>query len=52
MTNYDLITNTEYKYLTYICGELQVVHDYFLKCVSDRDVRLSLILKNSHQNII
>lgn len=46
MTNYDLITSKEYKYLTYICGELQVVHDCFLKCVSDRDVRLSLILKN------
>ena len=46
MKNYDLITNTEYRYLTYICEELQVVHDCFLKCVSDRDVRLSLILKD------
>ena len=46
MTNYDLITNTEYRYLTYICEELQTVYDSFLKCVSDRDVRLSLILKD------
>ena len=46
MKNYDLITNTEYRYLTYICEELQTVYDSFLKCVSDRDVRLSLILKD------
>jgi hypothetical protein len=46
MKNYDLITNTEYRYLTYICEELQTIHDCFLKCVSDRDVRLSLILKD------
>ena len=46
MTNYDLITNKEYKYLTYICEELQKVHNYFLKCVSDRDVKLSLVLRD------
>ena len=46
MKNYDLITNTEYRYLTYICEELQTVYDSFLKLVSDRDVRLSLILKD------
>ena len=45
MTNYDLITNTEYRYLTYICEELQTVYDSFLKLVSDRDVKLSLVLK-------
>jgi hypothetical protein len=46
MTNYDLITNKEYKYLTYICEELQKVHDCFLKCVTDRDVKLSLVLRD------
>ena len=46
MTNYDLITNKEYKYLTYICEELQKVHDCFLKYVSDRDVKLSLVLRD------
>jgi hypothetical protein len=46
MTNYDLITNKEYKYLAYICEELQKVHDCFLKCVSDRDVKLSLVLRD------
>lgn len=46
MKNYDLITNTEYRYLTYICEELQTVYDSFLKLVSDRDVKLSLVLKN------
>ena len=46
MTNYDLITNTEYRYLTYICEEIQTVHDSFLKLVSDRDVKLSLVLKD------
>ena len=45
MKNYDLITNTEYRYLTYICEELQTVYDSFLKLVSDRDVKLSLVLK-------
>ena len=45
MRNYDLITNTEYRYLTYICEELQTVYDSFLKLVSDRDVKLSLVLK-------
>jgi len=46
MTNYDLITNKEYKYLTYICEELQKVHNYFLTCVIDRDVKLSLVLRD------
>ena len=46
MTNYDFITNTEYKYLTYLCGELQKVQNCFYKCVSDRDVKLSLVLKD------
>jgi len=46
MTNYDLINNKEYKYLTYICEELQKVHNYFLTCVSDRDVKLSLVLRD------
>ena len=46
MTNYDLITNKEYKYLTYICEELQKVNTCFLKCVSDRDVKLSLVLRD------
>ena len=46
MTNYDLINNKEYKYLNYICEELQKVHNYFLKCVSDRDVKLSLVLRD------
>ena len=46
MTNYDLITNKEYMYLTYLCGELQKVQNCFFKCVSDRDVKLSLVLKD------
>jgi hypothetical protein len=46
MKNYDLITNKEYVYLTYICGELQKAQNHFLKCVSDRDVKLSLILRD------
>jgi len=46
MTNYDLITNKEYKYLTYICEELQKVNNCFIKCVSDRDVKLSLVLRD------
>jgi hypothetical protein len=45
MTNYDLITSREYMYLTYICDELQKAHKCFLKCVNDRDIKLSLILK-------
>jgi len=50
MTNYDLINNKEYKYLTYLCEELQKVHNYFLKCVSDRDVKLSLVLRDDFSN--
>jgi hypothetical protein len=46
MKNYDLITNTEYKYLTYLCEELQKIHCCFLTLVSDRDVKLSLVLKD------
>ena len=45
MTNYDLITSREYRYLTYICEELQKAHNHFLKYVNDRDIKLSLILK-------
>lgn len=46
MTNYDFITNKEYMYLTYLCGELEKVQNCFFKCVSDRDVKLSLVLKD------
>ena len=46
MTNYDLITNKEYKYLTYLCDELQKVHNCFLTCASDRDIKLSLVLRD------
>jgi hypothetical protein len=45
MKNYDLITSVEYRYLIYLCGELEQVHNSFLDLVSDRDVKLSLILK-------
>ena len=45
MTNYDLIISREYKYLTYICEELQKAHNRFLRCVNDRDIKLSLVLK-------
>ena len=45
MKNYDLITSVEYRYLIYLCGELEQIHNSFLDLVSDRDVKLSLILK-------
>ena len=41
MTNYDLITSREYRYLTYICEELQKAHNHFLKDINDRDIKLS-----------
>lgn len=44
MSNYDLITNVEYRYLIYLCGELAKIYDSFLDLVSDRDVKLSLVL--------
>ena len=50
MTNFDLITSTEYKYLIYLCDELKKVHNYFIKCASDRDVKLSLILRDDFCN--
>ena len=45
MTIFDLIRNKEYKYLIYLVEELSKLEDSFKKLATDRDVKLTFILK-------